>query len=59
MHNPATILITVRDNNIDLYSAMDAYGPRVVIHDHNRGMEIATVADWAHAAAILSALQNS
>lgn len=54
---PATILVTVKDRNTDQYSAMGLDNGQIGIWDHNRGVEMAQVTDWAHAAAILSTIQ--
>ena len=50
-----TTLITITDKEAQQFSAIDL-GDMVGIWDHENGSEVAKVAEWAHAAAILSAL---
>jgi hypothetical protein len=53
----ATTLVTITDKEGQQFSATDL-GSTVGIWDHENGQEVAQVAEWAHAAAILCALSQ-
>lgn len=53
----ATTLVAITDKQGQQFSAIDL-GELIGIWDHENGQEVAKVAEWVHAAAILSALAN-
>lgn len=53
-----TTHITVRDQDINLYTATQL-GPEVIaIWDHEKGDEVAKVSSWEYAAWVLTLLQS-